>query len=272
MGPTVTDWIDAGTGVFTLAAAVAAGFFARSAAHWTKEQAQSAQHQVDIANDALAVARSDADVARALADDQRREFEEAARRVAEDRVDAKMPTVLIWATPGSRTARLVQRGQYGVGELHWEGVESDGELTEAERDVPFRLTTTFHVENLSDQIARVALVDPSGGEHDIPGYEGLLVRPHSRESFTWWKVVSAGSLRTEEEVHQQTIARPKLWVRDLGYNAYDIVEVVLDLRVFARDGSRLRVSPGSALPWAESVGMPSPERVYDRLDAQARTS
>jgi len=192
--------------------------------------------------------------------------------MAEDRVDALMPTVLIRATPGSRQARLAQCGRHGANGWNWESIEDTEEFTDADRDVIFRLTTTINIENVSDQIARVALVDPSGGKHDILGHEGMLVRPHDRESFTWWREVSARALRTEEDVHQQAFARPKLWVRDLGHNAYDIVEVMLDLRVFALDGSRLRVSPESALPWRESVGAPSPERVYDRLNAQATTS
>jgi hypothetical protein len=266
MGPTVTDWIDATTGVLTLGAAVAAGVFARNAAHWTKQQAQSAQDQVDIANESLAVARSDAEVARALAEDQRREAEVASRRMAEDRVDAGMPTVLIRATPGADRVGLTQSWRHRANGRQWENVDHDEEITEADLDAVFRVTAKFDVENLSDRVARVVLIDPAGGEHDL-GHEGMLVRPHARGSFTWRKVIPATLLRTEEDVHQQTTARPKLWVRDLGYNAYDVVDVVLDLRVFARDGSRLLVAPNPSSRWHESIGAPIPGRIYDRLDA-----
>lgn len=272
MGPTVTDWINAITGVLTLLAAAAAGLYARTAAHWTKKQAQASDAQVTIADRALAIARNDAEVARSLAEGQRREAALAARRLAEDRADSLMPTVLIRATPGTRTRSFVQDWRRTASGRVWEDVESERELTDADRDAVFRLSVTFHLENLSDRIARVAFTDAGRGEVDFVSSDGLLLRPHAQDTFTWTKAISANTLRTEEEVHEQAIVRAKLWVRDLGFNAYDVVDVVLDLRVFTRDGSRLRVTPKPLLPWLESIGTPLPERVYDRLNAAASTT
>ncbi|WP_169165478.1 hypothetical protein [Cellulomonas taurus] len=271
MESTTTDWIVAVTGVLTLSAAVVAGFFAGRAAHWTKEQARSSADQVEIASKALDVAKNDAEVARSLADDQRREAALAARRLAEDRVDSLMPTVLIRATPGTPAADFVQEW-HQIGSSHaWRTVVEELVLTDEDRDVVVRLNVTFHLENLSERIARVVLVDGGGGEADIDSSEGVLLRPGAQESFTWSKVISANALRTQEDVAQMAIVRAKLWVRDLAMNAYDLVDLVLDLRVFTRDGSRLRVSPSAPATWRQSVGTPMPERVYDRLDAGTAT-
>lgn len=267
MESTVTDWIVAATGVLTLGAAVVAGIYAGRAAHWTKEQARSSAEEVEIASNALEVAKNDAEVARSLADDQRREAALAARRLAEDRVDSLMPTVLIRATPGTREAGFVQEWRYSGLDREWRTLEEKLELTDEDRDAVVRLNVTFHLENLSERIARVVLVDGGGGEADIHSPEGVLLRPGAKESFSWSKAISANALRTQEEVDDVAIVRAKLWVRDLAMNAYDVVDLVLDLRVFARDGSRLRVSPAASNAWRESVGTPMPERVYDRLDA-----
>jgi hypothetical protein len=94
----------------------------------------------------------------------------------------------------------------------------------------------------------------------------VLLRPHEQAAFDWSRVVSSAELRDDKVREEFGYLRPKLWVRDLGMNAYDVVDVVLYMPAARRDGSRLYVSPSNG--WTESIGTPLPGRVYDRLDAQ----
>lgn len=261
----VTDWIQAVAGVLTLCTAIAAGIGAWRAAHWTKEQAQATANQVDVARQAVRVAEDDAAVARAQADDQRREAARAARRLAEDRIDQQMPTVLIRATP-STTRRPFLEDRLASNQ--WAAV--DEEI--AHRDVDalrvLRVNVGFQLQNLSDRIARVVVIDPAWGQYDL-GPEGVLVLPHDVQTFAWWRVVTSSEARLPEVQSQLSNTRAKLRVYDLGRNAYDIVDVVLDVRLFKIDGSWLYVSPSNG--WEQSIGTPLPGRVYDRLDAEAQT-
>jgi hypothetical protein len=160
--PMVTDWILAAVGVLTLVTAIVAGLGAWRAAHWTKQQAIASRQQVDIAGENLAVAKKDAEAARALADDQRRAASLATRRLAEDRVDAQMPTVLIRATPGTGSRRLLEQRVAGVDD--WTAVEDELEFKDGDATRALRVSVTFHLENLSDRIARVVLFDSVHGE------------------------------------------------------------------------------------------------------------
>lgn len=262
--PTVTDWVQAVVGAATLLTAIVAGLFAWRAAHWTKNQAIAAARQVDVALEGLEVAKNDAAEARALADDQRREATLAARRLAEDRVDVQMPTVLIRATPGTSDRWFLE--ERGDSYDDWRPVTEQLELNANDRLRVLRLSVTFHLENLSDRIARVVLLDAAWGEHTT-GPDGVLLRPHAEATFDWSRTVTSMDLRDDATLAQLANTRPKLWVRDLGMNAYDVVDVVLNLYLARRDGSRVYVSPSNG--WSESIGTPLPGRVYDRLNAAA---
>ncbi|MBO3089714.1 hypothetical protein [Cellulomonas dongxiuzhuiae] len=259
----VTDWIDSITGVLTLAAAVAAGVYAKRAAHSTMEQAAAAHDQVEIAAAALEVAREDADNARSFAADERREAALAARRAAEDRIDALMPSVLIRATPG-RPWFLQQRSER-PGES-WVGVDDDRELTEADGSVEFQVTVDFHIENPSDHIALVTLGDFGFGEVYLPNGQPILLRSREKVAFRWRATLSIGVFRNSESWNT---LRATFVVRDLASSAHDVVEVVLDLGFFNDAGYRVFVAPKLPNPWRERIGQPTGGRVYDRLESHS---
>ncbi len=97
---------------------------------------------------------------------------------------------------------------------------------------------------------------------------GVLLRPHAHDMIAWTRRVTSDQLRRDETTFAQLFnTRLKLRVYDLGWNAYDVVDVVLNLQLAERDGSRLLISPSYG--WSESVGTPLPGRVYDRLNAAA---
>jgi len=277
MEPSVTDWIAASTGVLTVGAAVVAGLYARRAAHWTKEQAQATAHQVELARAALVVAEQDAKDAHALAAHQMAESDRTARRLAEARVDAVMPTVLARATPGivgtdpGAFLEIARPSHPGQPYPMWEPVEGPLEVRDTDDQVAFRMNVTVHLRNVSAQIAQVAVVDPAGGEVSVRGGDAVLVLPGEEEEFTWSRTVSSAALRTEEEVNRPEVwlMNVRLWIRDLGMNAYDVVVFNGSLGFFSRDGSRLVVNPSPGYAWTANIGQPLPDRVYDRLNAAA---
>lgn len=114
------EWIQAVASVLAFLAAVAAGWYARRAAIYTKQQAEASDKQVKIAKDALEitraqaeaaeehgaqqtqiaretldVARQEAQVAQVAADRQVEEAQTAYRRYEESRLDALVPSVLV---------------------------------------------------------------------------------------------------------------------------------------------------------------------------------
>lgn len=277
--PTVTDWIAVVVGALTLLAAVAAGFFAGRAAHWTKVQAEAADEQVGLARSALVVAQQEAKDARAEIARQREEAQIAARRLAEARVDASMPTVLARATPGINVSTFHDMLEIGrlddasPGQWTWATVDNQLDLPDDE-EVLFRTNVTVHLKNVSTQIAQVAIIDPAQGEVSVRSGDSVLVPPHEEEIFTWSRVLRMAAFRTDKGVNlpEHSLMNMKLWVRDLGLNAYDVVLFNADLRFFVRDGSRLIVKTEPPYPWQENVGQPLPDRVYDRLDAAISTT
>ncbi len=262
---TMTDWIQTGVGIATLVTAIIATVGAWHAARWTKKQAKAAARQVGIAREQLRVAKNDAATARALADDQRRVAALAARRLAEERIDEQMPTVLIRATPGGPRPFLEERGESLD---DWKPVTDELVLNDDDPVRVLRITVTFRLENVSDRIARVVVDDAAGGEHTA-GRDGLLVKPHAEATFGWSRRVTSVELRDERLRAQLANTRPNLWVRDLGENAYDVVAVILSLPLGRPEGSRLHVSPSNG--WMESVGTLLPRRVYDRLGDKPAT-
>ncbi|MCC2321552.1 hypothetical protein [Cellulomonas xiejunii] len=267
MEPTVTDWIGAATGVLTFVAAAVAGYFAGRAAHWTKKQAEASTRQVQLTEGQLDVARQEADRARALGEEQRRDVTLAVRRAAEQRVDATMPTVLIRATPGAAKEAFIQELlPLDAGRRRWGDLDEAQDVSDFQREGQvFRVHVTIHLENPSDYIARVALVDGAGGELHGLDADGVVVRPRAETTLTWTKTLPAHELGTPRAVHLLTGNVRLRWrVRDIALNAYDEVDLVLNLNNFLRDSFSLRVHPHPT--WQESVGVLVPGRVYDRLD------
>lgn len=276
--PNATDWIIAVVSSLTLIAAGVAGYYAKQAARWTRAQAESAEAQVDVATQSLEEAQSQTADARAMAEHQRQESARAHRRLLEARYDQSMPTVLVSASPGIADLGN-ERGLLEINQptsnQDWSVVAEPFEIAKGEGEgLALRINLTIHLENLSSQIAQVAVVSQGTGEVSVKSGQAVLVRPGQKEHFTWTKFVSVPMLQSDGfiENEQHSILRMHLWVRDLSMSTYDIVEVLADLRFFERDGSRLVVRAGPAFPFVESVGLPLPGRVYDRLDFDERES
>lgn len=265
--PSITDWIGATSASLTLAVAVVVGVYSRRAARWTQAQARAAREQVDVANEALAVAREEARAAQAVADRRRLESEQATRRFLEAQVDAFMPVVVAQAAPGNPFLE-VGRTDSSRAQLEWHAVDGPLELTDDEVAV-FRINAEIKFMNDSAQIAMIAIVDPGNGETDVgPGGE-VLLRPGHEKTIRWSRTFSSYALRTDDAIALPEIwlMNLRFWVRDLGMNAYDIQVFNAGLPFFSRDGSRLRVQHGQPFVWTGQVAMPLPGRVYDRLDA-----
>jgi len=234
-----------------------------------------AKAQVRTAEDALAVARSDAEVAKALADHQLDQSVRAARRAAEERVDALMPTVLARATPGLSTGEHapfleVAWPPQPTGKPYpdWQPVTGALELSD-DQAATFRINATIYLTNHSKQVAQVDVIDPGNATVSLPSGQSLVLRPKETRPIAWQRVLSIGALRSEEGVNRPEVClfNPRLWIRDLGLNAYDEVVFSAGLPFFRRNGSRLIVTP--AVTWTESIGQLMPDRAYDRLDAAA---
>jgi hypothetical protein len=185
------DWIQAITSILTLGVAVAAGLYARRAAIYTKQQAEASDKQVDIANDALAitraqavaaeqhgndqaelaretleVARKEAQAAQVAMDRQAEEAQATYRRYEESKLDAVMPVVLATARrPGSWFIETNEVWETGKWHPYWEPFTHAKIFEESQNyTVRFRISIKIELENVSDKIARVDIVDNASGE------------------------------------------------------------------------------------------------------------
>jgi len=251
----IPNWVSASTAFLTLGAAVFAGIWARKAAHSTKAQADSAAEQSRIAAQQLEVALEDVEIARAEAARQNRAAVETSRRVAEARLDERIPRVFARATPIALEVRLPGN--------EWDRVTGIREIVT--EPVIFKMSVNIHFQNVSREVARIAIVQPDKGE--VQGGIEKFILPGESEAFVWHKTISAEGLKTDEQIHEISYMRLRFWVTDVGMDVRDEYVMTAELRHFARDGSRLLVSWQSEIPWSESVAVPISPRHYDRLDA-----
>lgn len=267
----IPNWIQAGSAVLTLAAAIFAGVYAGKAAHWTKKQAESSKEQVRIAEDALTVAKSDADAARLIADRQREEAELAYRRVVESRLDDLAPTIFALARPRVsqplETRYRLEDGRWTPWLPHQE-VESFEQDQNLDVEFQFRFEITFR--NTSGVIARVDVVDLSKGSLGLAPGRPIVLPPDEERSFVWTRRFTPVMLSSQEEIDdpQNWLFSLTFWARDIGMNVRDIYKFNGDLRVFARDGSRLVVRPHPEHRWDMEVAVPMRERFYERIVAE----
>ncbi|SDL90102.1 hypothetical protein SAMN04487916_11748 [Arthrobacter sp. ov407] len=292
------EGIQAVTSILTVLAALAAGFYARRAAIYTKNQAQASHrqveiaadalevtrgqaaaaedhgnHQVEIARETLEVARKEAQSAQAAADRQVEEAKATYRRYEESKLDALIPVVL--ATVGKprsflETKEVSARGEWPTS---WSSFDVPRNFEEIElATVVFRVRLRVLIENKSDRIARVEITDSARGEVDVPSGTPLIIPPHEKNGFTWTRVITPGMLATEDEINdpKNWLFDLTLWVRDLGMNVCDTYKFNSDLRLFSRDGSRLIVKPEPEHNWRTNVAQPLQQRLYQRLES-ART-
>lgn len=256
----VPNWLMVLMAFLTLVAATFAGVFARRAAHWTKAQAESSDTQASIAHESLELAQT-------AAEEQRQETTRAYRRLSESRLDALAPSIYAAASPGAPLLQVRRAVGTGGSWGDWEAVTDDFEVAENEQ-VIFRTNVTVTLSNYSDQVARVDIIDPAGGETDVRSGEMIVVPPAQAKSISWTRNVT--SIATQEDLDQPRnwLFNMELWVRDLGMNVRDVYRFNADLRFFSRDGSRLLVKPEPPFPWSENVAVPLPGRSYERLDAE----
>ncbi|KRE71700.1 hypothetical protein [Arthrobacter sp. Soil762] len=267
VGEGIPNWIVAVTSVLTLAAAVTAGYFAGQAAKWTKQQAEASDEQVRIGKASLDVAHEEARLAQVVAARQRKEADDSYRNFAESRLDRLAPTIL--ATANMRRSaglRLYKTDDFSTWTFQRYVEETYTE--EAQRKLQFRLRLVIHFQNVSDQIARISIVNAALGELEAqPPGRDIIVPPHKKASHAWERVWTPEMLTTEEEIHDPNtwLFNFKFWVQDLGMNVRDSYVFNGDLRYFERDGSRLIVRAAPEHYWTEDVAVPLPERVYQRL-------
>lgn len=294
--PDVPAWIQAITSVFTLVAAIVAGYFAGRAAKYTKKQAEASDaqvriaqhtlevtraqaaiaeehsnHQLEIGRETLAIAQQEAKAAQAAAEQQVDEAKAAYRRYEESKLDAIAPAVL---------AKVRRRGWFlQTNELYeddpsmwtgWVTLSEPRYIDDAKREgIVFRIILDVTLSNVSEHIARVDIVDaPNANLHTARLNEPIVVPPHEERHFTWMRDLTPSVLATEEDINdaKNCYFQLTLWVRDLGMNVRDTYKFNSDLRLFSRDGSRLLVMPVPEHDWSENVAQPLQDRQYERLE------
>lgn len=274
-------WIQAITSILTFLAAVAAGWYARRAAIYTKQQAVASDKQVKIAKDALDttkaqaeaaevhgaqqvqiaretldVARQEAHVAQIAADRQLEEAQAAYRRYEESRLDALVPDVLVTVRrPGNFVEMNEQWDNDANGWAgNWTPIEQTRYFEENQR-VIFRIRLNIALQNVSDRAARIDIIDPANGDVSVRQGEPIILPPQEQTVLTWRRHVTPDMLRTEEEINdpKNAFSDLTLWVRDLGMNVCDTYKCNSDLRLFARDGSWLIVLREPERTWTENL-------------------
>jgi len=272
-GPSVPDWIVAGTSIATVLAAGGAGWYARQAAIWTGRQAASAAEQVTLAQDALTEAKTQTTTAQAMADLEREEVRRSRRRLEEARYDAAMPSLRVWATPGIH-------GDHGTsmspdGGKRWATIDRELTVTRPRDDLLFRRGVTVHLRNYSNQLAKVSIVEVGAGEASISQGNVLVIEPGATEIFTWTHVVAMHQL-TPDSLQDPELGlggvRMTLWVRDNALTSYDVMKLNIGFSAFRFKDSTLIVEPPSkaargGIDWG---GWLLDGRVYEALDARAK--
>ncbi|MCJ0700235.1 hypothetical protein FRIG_03650 [Frigoribacterium faeni] len=275
------NWVIAVSGVLTLITAVVAAIYAAKAARRGREQVEEAGKQTSEAHAQAEAAKSQVRLAEAslaqqteTASTQHEALLRSERRAIEARVDARMPTVI--AEAHLPDPRLEVTGSNGPAELEWHGFKAEMEYLPSGITPSFRQRVDVAIRNVSTVVARIDVVDAVGGEIDgIPSGTSLVLGPGQEVMLHWARVVSGQALQQEGEVDnpRHWLFNVRLWVRDLGMDAYDVYLFNGNLRYFKRDGSRLIVSHRLEHEWPGNVNVATPVdgRVYDRLDAERRS-
>jgi len=281
VGEAIPNWIVAVTSVFTLGAAIFAGVFARRAAHYTRVQAVASHEQVRLGEESLRIAQDEMRTAQEAAEAQRQDADRAYRNFAETRLDPLTPVILATAEPydhysnGFPDSKLwleCRRSVNGSGSwTPWEAVtETFEEPPGPPGGLEFRTQLVVSFTNVSDQIARISLVNPGNGEiEEHRQGADIYIQPQEKKKVLWVKRWGLGMLATDEDVNNPAnwLFNLEFWVRDLGMNVRDTYKFNGDLRLFERDGSRLVVRNEPPFPWDQDIATPMPGRTYERLDA-----
>jgi hypothetical protein len=275
------NWVIAVSGVLTLVTAVVASIYAAKAARRGREQVDEARKQTAEAHAQADAAESQVRLAEAsLAQQaetalaQHEALLRSERRAIEARIDARMPTVI--AEAHLPDPRLEVMGSSGPADFEWHGLKGEMEYSSSVITPAFRQRVDVAVRNVSTVVARIDVFDAAGGEIDgVPSGTSLVLGPGQELELHWSRVVSGQALQQEGAVDdpRHWLFNVRLWVRDLGMDAYDAYLFNGDLRYFKRDGSRLIVSHQLDHEWPGNVNVATPVdgRVYDRLDAERQS-
>lgn len=256
-----TLWVSAGT----LVAAVVAGIYAGRAAIATREQADAAKGDLDIASRSLALAEAEAREAR-------EERAVAALWSAQRRADEQAPEVIASATPEVDS----QHGGFGFMEG---GYASGWVLTptrtshgEDEPRTDYRLGVRVAFHNYGSTPARIDLVNLDGGEVERreqrwPPMSPLYVMPGGVEEIVWRRTVSTDALHGADAAALRDLAafRLSFFVRDIGGNVRDEYRFSGVVAKFERLVTRVVVAHTRRESWSERVAVPV-GRQYERLE------
>lgn len=267
-GPSTPDWLSAIAAILTFCAAVAAGIFAWRAAHWTKQQALSSDSQDRTSTAALGQLKKQTLAAVESAAHQREEAGRANRRIEQARYDARIPTVLVWTEDGTESPPRKLLEGFG---RHQSFEPVDRVQSEVLEDwmahhsaSKFRINATVAIENVTDQIGLVTVVEcsPYGNEQHPHGIQA--VRPGKVIRFNWVSIVTIGELASGSDVLENLSEMSvTLDVHDVGLTVRDRIHVKTELPLFDLANGRLTVTP--VAPRSSPLGS-TPVRAYLELD------
>ena len=257
------NWIAAGATFLTFVVAIIAAFFAYRASRAAGSQAEAGRRQADAVEAQLAIAAEQASVLRQQLSDQAERELIARRQGIESRIDAIAPTVLV-------DAKILPLRRRVDSSQMWQTVSENLTLEPGDGPQLFEFNVEIRLRNVSGFVARVAVPDASKGEFaEIRSGQELVLAPGETAVLAWRRRVNTTNLQTDEDLGREHnwLARPVFWVRDLGINVRDTLQLTLDLRYFERDGSRLLVTAEPRMPSALEAAEPAEPRQYERLDA-----
>lgn len=249
---TIPNWIVAGTGVFTLTAAICAALFAWNAANATRDQATTADDQLKLARKQAGAAEAEA--------------QRIIRQATESRLDTRAPTIIARASLPVEELLMAQ----AVPIQKFEPISHKAFNAGGSDDaiITFRTRVRIVLENVSDKPARVEIADLDGGStvKGAPGNSHVL-GPHEQENFMWQRTVTSAELFADGglEDPRRSFMRVALWVWDMGGEVRDTHRFNADLRFYFRAASQLVASQQLATPWTEHVATLDPDRFYARL-------
>jgi hypothetical protein len=249
---TIPNWVVAGTGVLTLAAAVFAARFAWNAANATRDQATTADDQLKLARRQAGAAEAEA--------------QRINRQATESRLDTRAPTIIARASLPVEELLMAQ----AVPAQEFEPVSHRAFVTGGSDDaiITFRTRVRIVLENVSDKPARVEIRDLDGGSivKGPPG-NSYVLGPHEQKEVTWQRLLTSAELFADGglEDPRRSFMRVTLWVWDMGSEVRDTHHFNADLRFYVRAASQLVASQQLENPWTEHVATLDPDRFYARL-------
>lgn len=266
VGEAIPNWIMAVTGALTLAAAVAAALFARSAAKHAGNQVSEAvkqtaeaHRQVELAEKQDLFAQQSLNAQAIEASRQHAAATRVERRALEARLDERMPFVIARAGPAAYSLyfRTSENGE-------WSAVTED-------KRYDFWILPTFmqvvrvRFENVSTMPARINVVHFSGGSFpELPAGEPVAIAPGGVVEFEWNRIITANALAADDFNPDSVdwLFDVRFWVQDLALLVRDEYSFSARLSHFFRAGAQIDVMPNIRF---RNIAILKPDRQYKRL-------